>query len=574
MFGFLLSLFSLCFRSISQRSSVLRLRFRPFLESLERREVPAQFTVTAITDNGSTGELRAAVQGVDNSTDQTNSIIFAPSLQGATITLTQGELSLAKPVTIDGGTNNVTISGGKNSRIFEVVSGTDTIQNLTFTKGTVVNGNGGALLVDNGASVTLFNDTFSSNFVSLNMNLGANGGAIGDDGTLIQKTSSANGGAIEDDGTLGIASCTFTNNSAAGNGGAVNSNGVDQTNSVLLTVLSSTFTSNQAILQGSGSGGAIAVNNTLTAVSQSTFTSNSSSLGGGAILSNISDLSSPTVAPIGNLSLVANFFSTNTSSKGGAVASETYAYLGAFQINVWNNTFYQNNATNTNSGGSGGGLYLLSVAMQNPLPNSASIATSLINDTFFKNTAVYGGGAYLEISNFDQGTVSITLTSLTVNQNTASQSGGGLDLGTSPNTPNPQLFTFDNNIIDGNLVSVPGYEGAMDVTTSGNQVQIDDRGYNLLGTSDTTVGFTNPNNNDIFANNPGLAPALATNNAAAGYPMTLALVQGSIAYRQGDQTLASANAPNNIDGRGLKRQSVQNGAQVSIGAEDPDAIAS
>ena len=93
--------------------------------------------------------------------------------------------------------------------------------------------------------------------------------------------------------------------------------------------------------------------------------------------------------------------------------------------------------------------------------------------------------------------------------------------------------------------------------------ELSDLGYNLLGSSDTD--FNCPF--DVFDNNnhPGLANALAPNNALPGYQKTLLLQATSPGYDKGDPTLAGET-----DERGSTRQ-VGQGRKVSIGAEDPDA---
>jgi len=111
-------------------------------------------------------------------------------------------------------------------------------------------------------------------------------------------------------------------------------------------------------------------------------------------------------------------------------------------------------------------------------------------------------------------------------------------------------------------VTAKGYQGPLDVTVTQNNngTSFQDQGYNLVGTTNSNQLFNN--NNDIFNDNPGLANALANNNALPGYPQTLALSTTSPGYEEGDQELAGQ-----LDERGLTRQT----DSVSIGAEDPDA---
>ena len=62
--------------------------------------------VTTNADSG-VGSLRAEVNTANNG----DTINFAAALKGQTITLTTGQITLNSSITIDGQTNNVTISG-------------------------------------------------------------------------------------------------------------------------------------------------------------------------------------------------------------------------------------------------------------------------------------------------------------------------------------------------------------------------------------------------------------------------------------------------------------------------------
>lgn len=69
----------------------------------------ATFTVTTVADVVNAGDgvlsLREAVAQA-NATAAADTIVFAPSLEGQTLTLTAGELTLAQDTTIDGDQNN------------------------------------------------------------------------------------------------------------------------------------------------------------------------------------------------------------------------------------------------------------------------------------------------------------------------------------------------------------------------------------------------------------------------------------------------------------------------------------
>ena len=80
-------------------------------------------TVTSTQDSGH-GSLRAEIAASHSG----DTIVFSPTLDGKTITLTSGELDLTKDLTIHGpGADDLTISGndpvwyaGEYTRVFEV----------------------------------------------------------------------------------------------------------------------------------------------------------------------------------------------------------------------------------------------------------------------------------------------------------------------------------------------------------------------------------------------------------------------------------------------------------------------
>src|SRR5579864_5407376 len=71
--------------------------YRPRLEALEDRWVPSTLMVSNNLDSG-TGSLRAEIAAARSG----DTIVFAPSVNGQTITLTSGELLISKNLTITG----------------------------------------------------------------------------------------------------------------------------------------------------------------------------------------------------------------------------------------------------------------------------------------------------------------------------------------------------------------------------------------------------------------------------------------------------------------------------------------
>ncbi len=258
-----------------------RKRVRLTLERLENRLTPSTLTVTSTADDGSAGTLRAALAtaNTDAANGISDTINIDPSLAGATIVLTQGQLELSGvggKITIDGSglSTPVTISGNKASRVFQVDSGVQAeADNLTITAGSTGDNGGG---IDNFGTLTI-----NSCAVSGNTAAGEGGGGISNQGTMTvnscnftdDSATAADGGAIASSGSLTISNSTFSSNSTASEGGAI-------TSWADLTVSGSTFTGNTA----HGRGGAILSLAGNVTISQSTFSSNTvPGFGGGAI---------------------------------------------------------------------------------------------------------------------------------------------------------------------------------------------------------------------------------------------------------------------------------------------------
>jgi predicted outer membrane repeat protein len=170
-------------------------------------------------------------------------IDFAAGIAGSTITLTSGEIATSvNNLTIDGGTNNITISGNNASRIFDFTGTniTETIKNLTLK----------------------------------------NGSAPGN-----TEPNTGKGGAIYSQGSLTLTSNLFANNSARNAGGAVYSIGSAATGTVTINGVNSKFNNNSVSASTTSSGGAVevssggaATNNVV--ISSTGFTGNSAAIWG------------------------------------------------------------------------------------------------------------------------------------------------------------------------------------------------------------------------------------------------------------------------------------------------------
>src|SRR5487761_1443786 len=133
-------------------------RFSPRLEQLEHRALLSTLSVLNAADSGA-GSLRDAIAAAQSG----DKIVFDPSLNGQSIVLTSGELTIDKSLTILGpGADQLTISGNSAGRVFDLTgSGLNvTIRGLTIADGLATQGGG----IDNAASnLTLSNDVLSGN---------------------------------------------------------------------------------------------------------------------------------------------------------------------------------------------------------------------------------------------------------------------------------------------------------------------------------------------------------------------------------------------------------------------------
>lgn len=210
----------------------------------------ATFTVTN-TNNSGAGSLRQAFLDAGSAAGN-DTIVFAAALNGATITLT------SQIVVNDGATTQldasalaagITVSGGGTTRLFQVAAGS----NLQVTRVRFVRGNALDQASPNGGAIELFGQlaltdcTFTDN-VALN-----NGGAIFSSGTAIinasgctfDRNTASDSGALYLTGTGNsfLTNCTFTGNV-----------GTASTATGAITLLGAVMTMNHATVAGNTGG--------------------------------------------------------------------------------------------------------------------------------------------------------------------------------------------------------------------------------------------------------------------------------------------------------------------------------
>jgi predicted outer membrane repeat protein len=252
-----------------------------------------------------------------------SSAVTTANSGGGTITFTcsdaivfSSQLTITANVTINGG-GNIIFNGNAATGLFGVSNGASlTLDGLTLQNGR--SNVGGAILINNGGTLTISDSIFSNNSANLS------GGAIDNSGTLTISNSTFNlntsdarpgfprtsGGAIYSSGTLTISDSIFSNNSSNSTGGAIYSSGT-------LTISNSTFSQNTAQSDfGTVSGGAI-YNRGILTISNSTFSQNTAqSLGtmsGGAI---------STLGVSSNAFITHSTFSNNNTGSSGAIYAD------------------------------------------------------------------------------------------------------------------------------------------------------------------------------------------------------------------------------------------------------------
>jgi hypothetical protein len=236
------------------------------VESLEDRCLLSVATVNTAMDVVDLGDgvtsLREAVL-ITNILDGHDTIQFAESLHGQTISLSAGELAITDALTIVGPGGNLIVidatasddtpdlNDRQGNRIFNINDGDVlsaievSVSGVSLTGGDT-EGNGGAIL--NVESLTLSDVNISSNYAT-----GNGGGVYNNTGSLtvgrsnfLSNITTADGGGIySTGGNLTVDSSTFSGNIADNGGGLFSQNDIAD-------IANSTFSGNTALQDGGG----------------------------------------------------------------------------------------------------------------------------------------------------------------------------------------------------------------------------------------------------------------------------------------------------------------------------------
>jgi plastocyanin len=284
-------------------------------------------TVTNTGDSGS-GSLRQAI--LDASAGDTINFNI-PGGGQHTITLTSGQLTIDKDLTIQGpGAGALSISGNSQFRVFEITNGaTVTIAGLTITDGSADTG-GGIRIIH--STLEIVDSTISGNHT----NSLSGGGAILNSGgiltisnsTVADNTSSGIGGGIYNatSATLEVISSTISGNESTAGGGGIR-------NLSTLIVVDSEISNNAG-----QPGGAVWTGGGTTTITDSMLVDNATTFTGGGIWVEVGVLTVSNSAISGN---------TTANTGGGILVA-----VGA-TVTIIDSTISGNSAAN------GGGIFAI-----------------------------------------------------------------------------------------------------------------------------------------------------------------------------------------------------------------------
>ncbi len=296
----------------------------------------ATITVDSLADNGVGCTLREAIAAANSDAagggcaagSGVDRVVFDPAILPGTVTLNGSEIAITSSLTISGpGRDQLTVSGGSQSRIFFIDDATTNTSSVTVEAITLRNGRAGyynasGMYFVYGAGGALRNHeelTIRNSLIAGNGSYGR-GGALLSSGPLHIETTSFqsnnafrgdagfSGGAIYSRGDLSIIDSTFTNNQSSAAGGAIVASGESA------TVANSTFNDNTASnSDGAVSGGAIAF------YGDGSFSLDNSTVSDNSLSSTIREYGGGVAVSNGTLTIRNTTISGNSGDHGGGI---------------------------------------------------------------------------------------------------------------------------------------------------------------------------------------------------------------------------------------------------------------
>lgn len=290
-------------------------RFRPGLEVLEGRALPATLNVTTPLDTVDTNDgvlsLREAIADANSG----DTIVFGQGLTGKVIRLTEDhDIGIAKNLNIEGlGAAQLTIRGFY-TRILHVYSTANvSLSGLTLADGKGTDWSGGVLwgpytqggAVLNEGTLTISNCTLTNNRGGYAGGAISNvGGTLAINDCIMSNNLAAEGGAIANySGTITINGSTISNNSASGGSGG----GIFNDRAATTNIADSSFSGNYAYWSGGG-----IFNGGWMTLSSCTVTKNTARVKGGGVYNS------------GSLTLIDATIKSNSTESGGNGGADLY----------------------------------------------------------------------------------------------------------------------------------------------------------------------------------------------------------------------------------------------------------
>ncbi|MBV6625777.1 MAG: hypothetical protein KI793_23095 [Rivularia sp. (in: Bacteria)] len=344
------------------------------------------------TDDSGAGSLRQAILDA-NAKKGRDLILFDKGLKNQTITLTSGELLITDDLRIRGlGSDKLTISGGGNSRVFNIDDGTDELIEVRFTGLKITDGlasssNGGG--IQNTEELVIRDSTITDNTADSASGFGGVGGGIyNNDGILrvvksdITQNTAFDGGGISNTskGSVIVVKSSVSNNNPIDNGGGIYNGGT-------LKIINSNVSDNTTI---SDDGGGIFNFGTLEVIN-SDITGNKTNTSGGGIAND-------------NILIVRNSNINDNTAGGGAGG----IFNGGNSFSDVINSDITGNSTDT----SGGGIF-----------NFGTF--ELKNSDITGNTANDDGGGIFNDGRFGRGIFEATKSTISLNKADFDMNGSG-----------------------------------------------------------------------------------------------------------------------------------------------------
>lgn len=387
--------------------------------------------VTNTTDSGP-GSLRNAIGAA-----QPGATIAFSLPVNSTIILSNGELTVTVPITLDGSTaSSLVIDANHASRVISATAPL-MIRSLSILNGSAPDGGGiyataaltlsevvlsGNAATNNGGGVYAASATMFDGSTLINNTAKYGGGAYLLGASTISGTQfygnvvTNGGGGLLTHAPVSMTLAHFAGNSADNGAGIGTGGGLQASNSGLLRITQSTFSYNHANGASDDGGGALMLYaGASLELRDSSLYSNTSASFGGAISSitttssitlintssylNSAALNGGAVRSTGPLTLTAAHFLTNTAGSGGGVLAQTTAMISGC-------LFQANQAT----GSEGGGMLVVgaldvidtqfignhSAGAEGGLA-TGNASANLTNVQFISNSAVFEAGAFANL---------------------------------------------------------------------------------------------------------------------------------------------------------------------------------